>query len=727
MRTVNCTPSRVLEDSQKLETTLGTNTRNATNTGFTSYAPTQFTFPAGRAINNTIDPLYRRTAISEATGGATVAAWNFMGADRVAEMQLGTSLVCTWMNNARTRTGVQALLASPAWGDVSSDRLGYDGAARAITKRFLAGAIPESGGYSNTTSVLGFTTAFDRASNKFYERPLHAENRASLYEPFDSNGLPTGGYDSLDRLLQYQRGTLSSTGGDGGNGGGSIPTGEPITLPGTDTVRTFDLDPLGNWKNTAFTPVGGSAQTEVRQHNGLNEITRISNPPTTATPVVPTYDLNGNSLTDGLRKLQWDVLNRLANAKKADGADIGDYYLDALNRRIRKTVSNGGLPGDIPNGTIDCIYLGWRCVEDRNPFGGDGGTTDTPMMQYVWGIYLDELIQVLPLVAVNSFSANVPLYPMQDLLYRTTGLLDSSSGNVKEAYDMDAYGNTRIYRNAGTPPAAITFSATEPFDAQVNYPTCPFIFTGQRFDAETGLYYFKRRVYSPTWGRFLSLDPVANFLSETNPFCYVRNGPVVATDPTGLETLIETEYGIYDPDYGVMMLHPRVARTPENEEKYYWSDLITNRTIVLGLVSHRRDQARNRVLRQRNMEIVLQGKRTACESELKNADDAISQIARVRPAAKVLLSLGLFKPGAALIIAVDERLALLSKRLTMERADWSAKIKECRGVEAEAKQAYNELVARVKRLEVELEAAKQHVEAPPPPLTPEQRKMIPVP
>jgi RHS repeat-associated protein len=522
--------SRVLEDSQKLETTLGTNTRNATNTGFTSYAPTQFTFPAGRAINNTIDPLYRRTAISEATGGATLAAWNFIGADRVAEMQLGTSLVCTWMNNARTRTAVQALLASPAWGDVSSDRLGYDGAGRAITKRFLAGAIPESGGYSNTTSVLGFTTGFDRASNKFYERPLHAENRASLYEPFDSNGLPTGGYDSLDPLLQYQRGTLSSTGGDGGNGGGSIPTGEPITLPGTDAVRTFDLDPLGNWKNTAFTPVGGSAQTEVRQHNGLNEITRISNPPTTATPVVPTYDLNGNLLTDGLRKLQWDVLNRLANAKKADGTDIGDYFLDALNRRIRKTVSNGGLPGDIPNGTTDCIYLGWRCMEDRNPFGGEG-SMDTALMQYLWGIYLDELIQVLPLMAVNGFAANLPLYPMQDLLYRTTGLLDSSSVNVEEAYDMDAYGNTLIFRNT-------TGGVLEPInwtdDTQVSSPTCPFIFTGQRFDAETGLYYYKRRYYSPDFGRFINRDPITLVGAEVNSFLFVGGRILIGTDPIGL-------------------------------------------------------------------------------------------------------------------------------------------------------------------------------------------------
>ena len=33
--------------------------------------------------------------------------------------------------------------------------------------------------------VVGFTTAYDRASNKLYERALHAEDRSSLYEPYD--------------------------------------------------------------------------------------------------------------------------------------------------------------------------------------------------------------------------------------------------------------------------------------------------------------------------------------------------------------------------------------------------------------------------------------------------------------------------------------------------------------------------------------------------------------
>ena len=108
-------------------------------------------------------------------------------------------------------------------------------------------------------------------------------------------------------------------------------------------------------------------------------------------------------------------------------------------------------------------------------------------MQYVWGIYLDEIIQLKVLVGVNEFSAGTVLYPLQDLLYRTTGLADTSSPPViREAYDTDAYGNTLIFRNSGSPPGQITFNDTGTLDTQVNSPTCEFIFTGQRFDARNG-------------------------------------------------------------------------------------------------------------------------------------------------------------------------------------------------------------------------------------------------
>ncbi len=302
------------------------NTRNVTNTAFTSYPATGVQLPDGRQLTNTYDALYRRTLAHDQTNSVDVAKWQFFGPRRVAEVALGNGLICTWMSNARTNSAVQPAAANPAWGDQSSDRLGYDGAGRPITKRYLAGGIDgTTHAYSSPSAVVGFSTEYDVSSNKYFERHLHCEERSHLYEPF-ANGSPTGGYDSLDRLRQYQRGVLSTTGGFGNNGGGSITTA--ISLPNTDTQRTYDLDSLGNWRRTVFTPEGGSQQTEVRQHNGLNEITRIQNG---ASQTNLSYDgapgqSNGNLKNDGVRSYVWDALNRLVQVNRvSDNAVIGQY------------------------------------------------------------------------------------------------------------------------------------------------------------------------------------------------------------------------------------------------------------------------------------------------------------------------------------------------------------------------------------------------------------------
>ena len=102
-------------------------------------------------------------------------------------------------------------------------------------------------------------------------------------------------------------------------------------------------------------------------------------------------------------------MNRLVSAGLS-----ANYVYDALDRRIRKTVS-----GQV----TDCLYSGWRCVEDRD-------VSNNPSVQYVWGIYLDEIIQQKNVAALNGFGAGAVLYPLQDLLYRTTALADTSATPV---------------------------------------------------------------------------------------------------------------------------------------------------------------------------------------------------------------------------------------------------------------------------------------------------------
>ena len=62
----------------------------------------------------------------------------------------------------------------------------------------------------------------------------------------------------------------------------------------------------------------------------------------------------------------------------------------------------------------------------------------------------------------------------------------------------------------------------------------PFMWTGQRYDAPTGLYHFLFRSYSPALGRWLQRDPLG-YVDGPNAYGYVTNNPLRYTDPLGLQ------------------------------------------------------------------------------------------------------------------------------------------------------------------------------------------------
>lgn len=62
-------------------------------------------------------------------------------------------------------------------------------------------------------------------------------------------------------------------------------------------------------------------------------------------------------------------------------------------------------------------------------------------------------------------------------------------------------------------------------------------FTSKERDAETGLDYFGARYYDSRIGRWLSVDPMADFHTDYSPFAYVYNNPVLFIDPLGLDTM----------------------------------------------------------------------------------------------------------------------------------------------------------------------------------------------
>ncbi len=328
--------------------------------------------------------------------------------------------------------------------------------------------------------------------------------------------------DSFNRLLQYQRGILSGTGGYQLAGGGSVTTA--ITLPNTDQSRNYTLDGLGNWRATGFMPVGGSQTIDQRNHNYVNEITQQT--VTGSSPVVFQYDgtngsSNGNLTNDGTLIYSYDALNRPIQINRvSDGLIIATYLYDAMNRRMRKTILNGGLTGSVPNSTTDYIWSGSQVVEERN-------AGNTPIRQYVWGTYIDELIQLTTLVPLGPQNLSPgTYYLLQDLLYRAEALTDSG-GNIVEAYDCDAYGNTLIFT------ASYEGLWWNYATIQSDYGANEVIYCGYRYDPEAELYYVRNRSYRPALGRWLQRDPIG-YAGGINLYEYVGGRAVVASDPEGL-------------------------------------------------------------------------------------------------------------------------------------------------------------------------------------------------
>jgi RHS repeat-associated protein len=101
--------------------------------------------------------------------------------------------------------------------------------------------------------------------------------------------------------------------------------------------------------------------------------------------------------------------------------------------------------------------------------------------------------------------------------------LTSSAGAVTDTYEYDAFGNK--INSTGTTPN--------------NY-----LYRGEQFDSDLGLYYLRARYYNPLTGRFLSRDPEDGTPYDPktlHKYLYAGGDPVNAKDPTGREDA--EEYG----------------------------------------------------------------------------------------------------------------------------------------------------------------------------------------
>ena len=95
---------------------------------------------------------------------------------------------------------------------------------------------------------------------------------------------------------------------------------------------------------------------------------------------------------------------------------------------------------------------------------------------------------------------------------------------VTDSYEYDAFGNQ------------ITHTGTTPNN---------YLYRGEQWDPDLGLYYLRARYYNPLTGRFMSRDPNSGEIKNPitlHKYLYADGDPVNTIDPMGRGALLEGVY-----------------------------------------------------------------------------------------------------------------------------------------------------------------------------------------
>src|SRR6185295_9327606 len=107
---------------------------------------------------------------------------------------------------------------------------------------------------------------------------------------------------------------------------------------------------------------------------------------------------------------------------------------------------------------------------------------------------------------------------------------DATSGNAKNYYHVNHQGSVLATTDSsGNVVQRLSYDEYGNLGSGSTTTGQVFRYTGRRFDAETGLYYYRARYYTPQIGRFLQADPIG-YRDDVNLYSYVGNDPLDNSD-----------------------------------------------------------------------------------------------------------------------------------------------------------------------------------------------------
>jgi RHS repeat-associated protein len=263
-----------------------------------------------------------------------------------------------------------------------------------------------------------------------------------------------------------------------------------------------------------------------------NRITGESGPAKNQTIV---YDDNGNRLSDGAGTYTYDLKsNRMLTRRSlavtldaagniyADGTGrtythnqagqlyqvfqnsilIATYYYDGNSRRTRKVTT-----ANAPQGAQTIFFA----YDVEGHLIAELSGTGAPLRTYVWQ-------DNTPLSQIEYLPSRKIYYFNVDHLKIPRSMMDDT-GKIVWRWNSDAFGSTLPNEDPDGDGVKVTSNLR---------------FSGQYYDAETGLHYNWHRYYDPSMGQYIEADP-AGLAAGTNLYAYSGGNPLTFVDPTGLK------------------------------------------------------------------------------------------------------------------------------------------------------------------------------------------------
>ena len=564
------------------------------------FAPSRMTNPQGNATTYTYDAKGNMATVTDSTAqqGRTTLTRNPNGTVATSKDPNGNITSYGYDTHGNLTT-----ITPPA--PMGQTSITHDSLSRVISVRDGAGKTNKYA-YDQLDRTTQIKLADNPSAGYTFNTVRYTYDSAgNVTAQSDDAGTRSYTYDRLERLVSQAYGfqdtisygydgvgnmtTLTDSSGTITYTYNSVNLVSRITEPGGNAT-TFAYDADNNRTSTSYP----NSVVQTAAFDMANQLTRIEGKKglSVLTRFVYTYTRPGTTADTGLRQTvtdpygakttyTYDQLDRLTRARTTNsaGSQTADYQYgyDKANNRTSEVVNGATMSATFnaanqlsARGGIGYTYdaagnwlgttgsNGWQLLYNdanqttsmRRPGRSEVAASYTgPNQAQRTGLggqsFTDSRLDIINdgasrytrdanggLVGART-SATARSYYLFDGL-GSIAAVTNSAGAITNRYTYDPYGST----NEQTYTGAISN---------------PWRYTGQHYDAGTGLYRMDHRYYQPELGRWAQPDPIGSMLTGCsspdgkNHYAYVMADPVNASDPSGLiscPTVVNTLFGL---------------------------------------------------------------------------------------------------------------------------------------------------------------------------------------